>query len=158
MLSQVTIDCLLQRDKVDCVLRDHRQRYDLGPGSTWKSKSEAWHKAAPLNYYHDTLDPIRRYRSSAPTVRVTDKPRTDDDVTKSLQNKMMTEMRQHLIRMNREKMIERGALTDKEAALLGKYSSLSNLATMEFSSETINTSDTSTGGSDTSRLWRELMY
>ena len=79
-------------------------------------------------------------------------------MTKSLQNKMMTEMRQHLIRMNREKMIERGALTDKEAALLGKYSSLSNLATMEFSSETINTSDTSTGGSDTSRLWRELMY
>ena len=65
--------------------------------------------------------------------------------------------------MNREKMMERGALTDKEAALLGKYSSLNGLATMEFGSETVNSE--SSGGSrgsghssDTSRLWRELMY
>ena len=59
--------------------------------------------------------------------------------------------------MNREKMMERGALTDKEAALLGKYSSLNGLATMELGSETVN-SDSSAGSSDTSRLWRELMY
>ena len=77
----------------------------------------------------------------------------------------MSEMRQHLIRMNREKMIERGALTDKEAVLLGKYSSLNGLATIELSSETLNTnSDSGSSGnghtsiSDTERLWRELMY
>ena len=50
--------------------------------------------------------------------------------------------------------MERGALTDKEAALLGKYSSLNGLATMELGSES---SDTGLS-SDTSRLWRELMY
>ena len=64
-----------------------------------------------------------------------------------------------MVRMNREKIMERGALTDKEAALLGKYSSLNGLATMELGSETVN-SESSEGGhsSDTSRLWRELMY
>ena len=62
--------------------------------------------------------------------------------------------------MNREKMMERGALTDKEAALLGKYSSLNGLATMEFGSETVNSESSGGSGhsSDTSRLWRELMY
>ena len=45
-----------------------------------------------------------------------------DTREKTLQSRMMSEMRQHLIRMNREKMIERGALTDKEAVLLGKVS------------------------------------
>lgn len=73
----------------------------------------------------------------------------------------MSEMRQHLIRMNREKMIERGALTDKEAVLLGKYSSLNGLATIELSSETLNTnseSGSASATSDTERLWRELMY
>ena len=62
-----------------------------------------------------------------------------------------------MVRMNREKMMERGTLTDKEAALLGKYSSLNGLATMELGSETVN-SESSSGHSDTSRLWRELMY
>jgi len=62
-----------------------------------------------------------------------------------------------LIRMNREKMLERGALTDREAALMSKYSSLNGLATMEFSSETGNTtSDVSS--TDTDRVWRELLY
>ena len=37
--------------------------------------------------------------------------------------------------MTREKMRERGALTDKEAALLGKYSSLNGLATMRDSDQ-----------------------
>ena len=65
--------------------------------------------------------------------------------------------------MTREKMRERGALTDKEAALLGKYSSLNGLATMEFGSETVNSESSGGSGgsghsSDTSRLWRELMY
>ena len=61
--------------------------------------------------------------------------------------------------MNREKMMERGALTDKEAALLGKYSSLNGLATMELGSEGVNSESIETGlSSDTSRLWRELMY
>ena len=61
--------------------------------------------------------------------------------------------------MNREKMMERGALTDKEAALLGKYSSLNGLATMELGSEGVNSESSETGlSSDTSRLWRELMY
>ena len=56
-------------------------------------------------------------------------------------------------------MMERGALTDKEAALLGKYSSLNGLATMELGSEGVNSESSETGlSSDTSRLWRELMY
>ena len=59
--------------------------------------------------------------------------------------------------MNREKIMERGTLTDKEAALLGKYSSLNGLATMELGSETVR-SESSGQSSDTSRLWRELMY
>ena len=31
---------MFQRDKTDCVLRDHRQKYGLGPGfSSWKSEA-----------------------------------------------------------------------------------------------------------------------
>lgn len=87
---------------------------------------------------------------------------------RTLQSRVMTEMRQHLIRINREKMMERGAtgLTEREAALLGKYSSLHGLATMELASEHTGSSGRSEGSSrdsgrdssDTSRLWRELMY
>lgn len=73
----------------------------------------------------------------------------------------MSEMRQHLIRMNREKMMERGALTEREAALMSKYSSLNGLATLEFSSESaVNTATSSDDNSstETERVWRELLY
>ena len=73
-------------------------------------------------------------------------------------SKVISEMRQHLIKMNREKMMERGGLTDKEAVLLGKYSSLTGLATMELSTETVDTSDSNFSDSSASRLWRELLY
>ena len=46
------------------------------------------------------------------------------------QNKVMTEMRRHLVQMNRDKMIERGNITAKELAILGKYSNFTDLATV----------------------------
>ena len=75
------------------------------------------------------------------------------------QNKVMSEMRRHLVQINRGKMIERGNITAKELAILGKYSNFTDLATMDFSSETVDTSsNSSTSSSATSRLWRELLY
>ena len=46
------------------------------------------------------------------------------------QNKVMSEMRRHLVQMNRDKMIERGNITAKELAILGKYSNFTDLATV----------------------------
>ena len=75
------------------------------------------------------------------------------------QNKVMSEMRKHLVQMNRDKMIERGNITAKELAILGKYSNFTDLATMDFSSETVDSSsNSSTSSAATSRLWRELLY
>ena len=39
MLSNIKY-FLAQREKADCVLRDHRQRYGLGPASSWKGGGE----------------------------------------------------------------------------------------------------------------------
>ena len=102
------------------------------------------------NNYHDTLDPLKR---GDPT---SDKAGT---VVRGQQNKVMSEMRRHLVKMNRDKMIERGTITAKELAILGKYSSFTDLATMDFSSETVNSSSSSTSSNGAaSQLWRELLY
>ena len=58
-----------------------------------------------------------------------------------------------------EEELERGKISANELAILGKYSSFSDLATMDFSSEITNSSSESTASSaNTSRLWRELLY
>lgn len=75
-----------------------------------------------------------------------------------VQSKVMSEMRRHLVQMNREKMIEKGTITAKELAILGKYSDFTDLATMDFTSETADSSSNSSGSSAASRLWRELLY
>ena len=113
-------------------------------------------KRAEDNNYLDTLDPLSR--AARDTVRVSEGTVGRGD-TRQQQNKVMSEMRRHLVQMNRDKMIERGTFTAKELAILGKYSSFTDLATMDFSSETANSSNSSssTAGA-TSQLWRELLY
>merc|ERR1719189_714424 len=60
----------------------------------------------------------------------------------------MSEMRQHLVEMNRKKMLDRGLISERELAIIGKYSSLTGLATMDFSSETANSGNSSSSSQD----------
>ena len=109
------------------------------------------------NNYLDTLDPLKRSESSCTQV-IADNTGTG---MRGQQNKVMSEMRRHLVKMNRDKMIERGTITAKELAILGKYSSFTDMATatMDFSSETVNSSTSSTSSNGAAaQLWRELLY
>jgi len=117
----------------------------------------------------NTLDPLKRdvIPSEQETVRV-----GEDGYLRDVQehnravrledrhhSKVMSEMRRHLVQMNRDKMIERGNISARELAILGKYSNFTDLAIMDFSSETGNTSSSSSSSSTaTSRLWKELLY
>ena len=86
---------------------------------------------AQENTYLQTLDPLRNDEGhhGQETVRVGESTRAslsmvnDEGNTKDeKQMKVMSEMRKHLIKMNREKMIERGKISANELAILGKYS------------------------------------
>ena len=82
-----------------------------------------------------------------------------DRVEDRQHSKVMSEMRKHLVQMNRDKMLERGNISARELAILGKYSSLTDLAIMDFSSETAETSSRSSSSSaGTSQMWREFLY
>jgi len=100
-------------------------------------------------------------------VRISDSPppryvnATPVKVKEKVESRLMSEMRQHLVEMNRKKMLDRGLISERELAIIGKYSSLTGLATMDFSSETANSAHSSSSSEQDSagqRLWRELLY
>ena len=42
-------------------------------------------------------------------------------VNEKVESRLMSEMRQHLVEMNRKKMLDRGLITERELAIIGDF-------------------------------------